>query len=121
MENDRLQLSYVDNISGKEPTKRQLEVLLLLNPFEKKTNYAEVARTLGISRAAVQQRMCHLKKRCPSIYKKFWDLRKAMNDRNHKRSLAKPWLFDPKFLEDACDGERLYGTDSLDLRIKETF
>ena len=114
-------INYIDDVSGKKPTGRQLEVLLLLNPFVKKTNYVEVAKILGISRAGVQQRMCCLKKRCPSIYKKFWDLKKAMNDRNHRKRLNKPWLFDPKFLEEACDGERLYGTDLLDLRVKETF
>lgn len=116
-----MNLNYIDSVSGKEPTKRQLEVLLLQNPFVKKINYAEIAKVLGISKAGVQQRMCHLKKRCPSIYQKFKDLKKEINDKNHKRRLAKPWLFDPKFLEEACDGERLYGTDSLDLRIKENF
>lgn len=90
MENDKLKLSYVDSISGKEPTKRQLEVLLLLNPFVKKTNYAEVARILGISRAAVQQRICHLKKRCPSIYQKFSNLKKELNDRDHRKRLNNP-------------------------------
>lgn len=83
-------INYIDETSGRKPTEKQLEVLLLLNPFVKKTNYAEVAKTLGISRAAVQQRICHLKKRCPSIYKKFWDLKKAMNDRDHKRRLNNP-------------------------------
>lgn len=90
MENDKLKLSYVDEVSGKEPTKRQLEVLLLQNPFVKKTNYAEIAKILGISKAGVQQRICHLKKRCPSIYKKFRELKKEINDRNHRKRLNNP-------------------------------
>lgn len=116
MEYDR-----IDNITGKKPTDKQLEVLMLLNPFMKKTNYQEVADTLGISKAGVQQRMCCLKKRCPSIYKKFRELRKILNDRNHKRRLNKPWLFDPKFFEELCDGEYLYGNEPLNLKVKEVF
>jgi len=85
-----MNLNYTDKATGKRPTDRQLEVLLLLNPFVKKTNYADVGRILGITRAAVQQRICHLKKRCPSIYKKFWDLRKVMNDRGHRNRLNNP-------------------------------
>lgn len=83
-------INYIDSVSGKEPTKRQLEVLLLQNPFVKKTNYAEIARTLGISKAGVQQRICRLKKRCPLIYQKFRDLKKELNDRDHRRKLNNP-------------------------------
>jgi len=71
-------INYIDEVSGKQPTEKQLEALLLLNPFVKKTTYAEAAKTLGISQAAVQQRMCCLKKRCPSIYKKFWVMKLAI-------------------------------------------
>lgn len=91
-------IDYTDNVTGKEPTKRQLEVLMLLNPFEKKTNYAEVAKILEISKAAVQQRMCHLKKRCPSIYQKFWNLRKAMS--KGQQAINKAYVADPNFIED---------------------
>lgn len=93
-----MNLNYTDSVTGKEPTKRQLEVLLLLNPFEKKTNYAEVAKIIGISKAGVQQRICHLKKRCPSIYKKFWDLRKTMS--KGQQAINKAYVADPNFIED---------------------
>jgi len=91
-------LCFEDCITGKEPTKRQLEVLLLLNPFVKKTNYTEIAKILGISKAGVQQRMCHLKKRCPSIYKKFWDLKKSMS--KGQQAINKAYIADPVFIEE---------------------
>lgn len=91
-------ISYIDDVSGKEPTGRQLEVLLLQNPFLKKTNYAEIARTLGVSKAAIQQRMCCLKRRCPSIYQKFRELKKTMS--KGQQAINKAYVADPNSIED---------------------
>jgi hypothetical protein len=102
-------INYIDSISGRKPTEKQLEVLLLLNPFVKKINYSEVARILGISRAGVQQRMSGLKRRCPSIYKKFWDLKKAMS--KGQQAINKAYVADPNSIEDL---------NALD-KIRETF
>lgn len=95
---ENLKLNYIDDVSGKEPTKRQLEVLLLQNPFVKKTNYAEIARTLGISKAGVQQRICRLKRRCPSIYQKFKDLKKSIT--KGQQAVNKAYVADPVFIEE---------------------
>lgn len=94
-------INYIDDVSGKEPTKRQLEVLLLQNPFVKKTNYAEIAEILGISKAGVQQRICHLKKRCPSIYQKFRELKKTMS--KGQQAINKAYVADPDFIENLND------------------
>ena len=76
MENDKL--NYKDDITGKKPTKKQLEVLLLLNPFKGYKTENDIAKELGISRIAVCNRMQNLKKRCPSIYKKFMKLKEPI-------------------------------------------
>ena len=102
-------ISYIDDVSGKEPTKRQLEVLLLQNPFLKKTNYVEIAKILGISRAGVQQRICRLKRRCPSIYQKFRELKKTMS--KGQQAINKAYVADPNSIEDL---------NSLN-KIRETF
>lgn len=116
MENDRLKLkfSYADEISGKRPTDRQLAVLFALNPFLKKTTYNDAAETLGISRAAVQHRMSNLKKRCPSMYQKFMELRKIFNDRNYRKKVSNPML-----ISDLCNEEQNECFDYLD--YKESF
>lgn len=80
-----------------EPTKKQLELLLILNPFEKKTAYREAANILGISKAAVQQRMLNLKKRCPDVYWKFRKLKKKLN--KYQRNANRPYTINPKKIE----------------------
>jgi len=72
-------INYTDSMTGKRPTEKQLQVLLLLNPFEGKITQADVAEKLGISRVAVCVRMRNLKKRCPSIHEKFMKIKKAFN------------------------------------------
>jgi DNA-binding Lrp family transcriptional regulator len=72
-------INYTDDVTGKEPTKKQLEVLLLLNPFEGKVTQAEAAEKLGISREAVCIRMRNLKKRCPIVHEKFMKIKKSFN------------------------------------------
>lgn len=108
-------LSFIDEISGKNPTKKQFETLMLLNPFVKKTNYKEVAKILGTNEAAIQERMRRLKRRCPGIYWKFRELRKALNNKEYKEKVNNPII-----ISDLCeDGEQNECFDSLD--IKETF
>lgn len=62
-----------------QPTEKQLELLLILNPYKKRTAYKQAAKELGINVSAVQKRMDNLKKRCPEIYKKFMLIKKDFN------------------------------------------
>ena len=64
------------NNSMEQPTKRQLEILLVLNPFEFNRTYKDVARILGISETCVKSRMARLKKQCPVIYEKFKEVKR---------------------------------------------
>ena len=77
-----MNLNYKDNITGKKPTKKQLEVLLLLNPFKGYKTEDDVAKELGISRRAICYRIENLKKRCPLVYEEFAKLKKKFNKPN---------------------------------------
>ena len=63
----------------KEPTTKQMEILLTLNPFEGKTSYEKAAKELGISNTTLKKRVMRLKKRCPEVYEKFKNLQKELN------------------------------------------
>jgi len=76
-------VDYIDEVSERKPTKRQMEVLLLLNPFEGKVTQSDVAEKLGISRKAVFLRLKNLKKRCPGIYEKFMKIKKSFNEKTN--------------------------------------
>lgn len=61
-----------DQTTGKIPTKKQLEVIMLVNPFRAKSvKYADAAKILGITVSAVKERMTSLRKRCPQIWESF--------------------------------------------------
>lgn len=61
-----------DLITGKLPTKKQLEVMLICNPFRAKhVKYSDAAKLLGINKRAIQDRMTSLHKRCPQIWESF--------------------------------------------------
>lgn len=72
-----------DQITGKLPTKKQLEVMVLINPFRAKSvKYSDVAKMLGITTLAVKERMKTLSKQCPQIWQAF--RRERFKDRvNH--------------------------------------
>ena len=54
-----------------QPTKRQLEILLTLNPYEFNRTYKDATKILGVSKSNIQSQMSRLKKQCPVIYKRF--------------------------------------------------
>ncbi len=54
-----------------QPTEIQMEILLVLNPYEFNRTYKDAARILGISETCVGSQMARLKKQCPVIYKRF--------------------------------------------------
>ena len=87
MENKDIDILTVnpDPITGKLPTKKQLEVLTLLNPLKYPgMKNKEVGLLLGISAKAAQDRMSTLKKRCPDIYDKFRKLRFEKKEVKHR-------------------------------------
>ena len=61
-----------------QPTKRQLEILLALNPFEFSRTYKDAAVVLGISESCVRHQMSRLKKQCPVIYESFRKVKLVM-------------------------------------------
>ena len=75
-------------------TKRQLELLMVLNPFRGDTSYQDAADELGISRQAVQRMMGRIKIRCPKIYTAFEKLRKNLS--NGVQDINNPTVLDPK-------------------------
>ena len=83
----------------KEPTKKQLEMLKALNPFREDANetFAEAAKELGTTEEAIKLRMRSMKKRCPEVYERFFNLRKKFN--KDKKQLKDPILLDPKIIE----------------------
>jgi len=60
------------------PTKKQLELLQVLNPYKRKMVYWEAAEILGVGLQAVKDRMFRLKRRCPEVYRNFKQLQKDM-------------------------------------------
>lgn len=67
----RKKLIMADPTTGKPPTKKQLEILLLLNPFEHDITYEDAAKTLGVDKQNIKATMSRFKTRCPVIYKRF--------------------------------------------------
>jgi hypothetical protein len=102
-------MNDVDKITGKRLTKKQLKLLMTLNPFKRKKIYSEVAIELGVSKSAVQATMCRIKKRCPGIYWKFRQLRKDMTA--GQKAVNYPIVMDPDFIEEL---------NSFD-KVKESF
>ena len=77
-----------------KPTRKQLELLRVLNPFRgKKIFYREAAKIMGLSVRAVEDRMSNLKKNSPEVYWKFKQLRKDMNA--GQRALGRIRAVDP--------------------------
>jgi len=68
----------------KIPTKRQLEVLKVLNPYEGRTTYSEAARILGTTEQRIKEIMSRLKKRCPEIYNNYTAIKKILNNGQKK-------------------------------------
>lgn len=83
----------------REPTKKQLDMLKSLNPFRVDANdtFAEAAKELGITEAAIKARMLNLKQRCPEVYENFRKLRIRFN--RDKQQLKDLLLLDPKRIE----------------------
>ena len=54
-----------------QPTEIQMEILLILNPYEFNRTYKDAARILGVFESNIQYQMSKLKKQCPVIYEKF--------------------------------------------------
>ena len=54
-----------------QPTEIQIEILLVLNPYEFNRTYKDAATVLGISESCVKGQMARLKKQCPVIYEEF--------------------------------------------------
>lgn len=77
-----------------ELTRRQLELLMVLNPFKGDISYQDAADELGISRQAVQGRMSRIKIRCPEVYAAFDKLRKNLSDGEY--DVNNPVILDPK-------------------------
>ncbi len=75
-----------DADTGKCPTARQLEVIVLLNPFdpERCKTYDEVADMLGVTHQAVCERMKRFKERCPNMYRQFRECRFKQHKHWHK-------------------------------------
>lgn len=73
-----------DPKTGKLPTTKQLQLLLVLNPFrrKKKVTYKQAAILLGITDCAVASRMRGFQKRCPILYANYCV---ARYPRKHKR------------------------------------
>ena len=77
-----------------KPTRKQLELLRVLNPFKnKKIFYREAAKIMGLSLQTVKDRMSRLKKNSPEVYWKFKQLSKDMNA--GQRALGRTRIVDP--------------------------
>ena len=82
-----------------KPTRKQLELLLVLNPFNcERVNYHEAADIIGISESCVKKRMHRFKKRCPEAYWKFRALRNEMT--HGQRAIDFPRVYDVEFIEE---------------------
>ena len=68
-----------DQKTGKKATKKQMELLLILNPFEFNRTYADAAEILGVSESNIQTRMSEFKKRCPAAYEKFMKVKESLS------------------------------------------
>lgn len=68
----------------KKPTKRQLELLKVLNPYLGNTTYADAAEKLDTTEKSIKDMMSRLKVRCPEVYESFNELRKNLNRGQNK-------------------------------------
>ena len=84
----------------KEPTKKQLAMLNVLNPFREDINgnFKEAAKELGISEVGMWKLMERLKERCPEVYEDFRNLRKMLN--KDKRNIKNSIVMNPKDIEE---------------------
>lgn len=74
-----------DPISGKKPTHTQLRVVLLLNPIgEHPPTHLEVAKILGVTVSAVNSTMTRFKKRCPTYYQRFTEVKRNITNEHTK-------------------------------------
>ena len=74
-----------DPISGKKPTHTQLKVVLLLNPIgEHPRTHEGVANVLGITLSAVTSTMARFKKRCPTYYSRFVEVKRTIGKEQNK-------------------------------------
>lgn len=62
-----------------QPTKKQMELLLILNPFEFNRTYKDVAEILGVSESNIQTQMSKFKGRCPDAYEKFMKVKERLS------------------------------------------
>jgi len=81
----------------KRPTKKQLELLLILNPYIEKISYKDAAVVLGVSESAVKKRLKILKSRCPDVYGSFMSVRRKLN--NGQTRVDNAVIIDPKHLK----------------------
>ena len=75
-------------------TRKQLELLMVLNPFKGDISYQDAADELGVSQQAIQGMMSRIKTRCPEIYAAFDKLRKNLSDGEY--DVNNPVILDPK-------------------------
>ena len=74
-----------------KPTRKQLDLLKVLNPYSGRiVSCEEAAYALNISVSAVWHRMAGFKKRCPEAHAKFIKLRQDMG--NGQKAVSKPLL-----------------------------
>ena len=70
-----------DPVSGKKPTHTQLKVVLLLNPIgEHPRTHEDVAKILGVTLSAVTSTMVRFKKRCPTFYSRFTEVKRNLGN-----------------------------------------
>ena len=70
-----------DPVSGKKPTHTQLKVVLLLNPIEEHPRtHQDVATILGVSMSSVSSTMSRFKKRCPTYYQRFTEVKRNLGN-----------------------------------------
>ena len=77
-------LNTTDPLTGKRPTSMQVRLLELLSPFYEAPTYSRAAKELHISISAIKQRMVNLKRRCPTIYLRFQELKKGIRRSERK-------------------------------------
>lgn len=86
----KIEINNTDEITGKRLTKKQLKLLIVLNPLNGHKLQKEAAEELGVSLTAINHCMSRIKKRCPQVYKNFIKLKKTLNNRDNKRKFDNP-------------------------------
>jgi len=110
-------LLSTDETTGKKPTPKQVQLLLLLNPInENPPTYREIAKQLGISYMAVAMRQYNFKKRCPAIHRRFKELQRSVS--RAKKNLGE-WdvekdqrFYQTKYIEECPDVIHELGLDN---------